>query len=81
MCHAQKKSRKIEITEGVEQPNQKRLGTPEEKEKCKYLGILEADIIKKVEMKEEIKRVPRQMRKLLETKLYKRNLIKRITKN
>ena len=45
----------------------------------KYLGILEADTIKLVEMKEKIKKeYLRRTRKLLETKLYSRNLVKGI---
>ena len=43
------------------------------------MGILEADTIKQEEMKEKIKKEYfRRTRKLLETKLYSRNLIKRI---
>ena len=50
-----------------------------EMETYKYLGILEADIIKQVEMKKKIKKVClKGTRKLLETKLYSRNLIKGI---
>ena len=50
-----------------------------EKEKYKYLGILEVDTIKQVEMKEKIKKeYLRIMRKLPETKLYCRILIKEI---
>ena len=44
-----------------------------------YLGILEADTIKQVEMKGKIKKeYLRRTRKLLETKLFSRNLIKGI---
>ena len=50
-----------------------------EKEADKYLGILEADTIKQVEMEEKIeKECLRRNRKLLETKLHSRNLIKGI---
>ena len=43
----------------------------------KYLGILEADAIKQMEKKENLfKKYLRRTRKLLETKLYCRNLIK-----
>ena len=50
-----------------------------EKETYKYLGILEADTIKQVEMKERIeKEYLRKTRKLPETKLYSRNFIKGI---
>ena len=49
------------------------------KETYKYLGILEADAIKQVEMKEKIKKeYLRRSRKLLEAKLSRRNLIKEI---
>ena len=48
-------------------------------ETYKYLGILEADTIKQMEMKEKItKGYLRRTRKLLETKLCSKNLIKRI---
>ena len=50
-----------------------------EKETYKYLGILEADTIKQKEMKGKIKKeYLRRTRKLLETKLYSRNLVKGI---
>ena len=45
-----------------------------EKETYKYLGDLEADTIKQVEMKEKIKK--EYLRKLLETKLYSRTMSK-----
>ena len=50
------------------------------KKNYRYLGILEADTIKEEEMKEKkIKKdYLRRTKKLLETKLYSRNLIKRI---
>ena len=48
-----------------------------EKETCKYLGILEADTIKQVEMIDKIKKeYLRRTRKLRETTLSSRNLIK-----
>ena len=50
-----------------------------ENETYKYLGILEADTIKQVEIEGKIrKEFLRRTRKLLETKLSSRNLIKRI---
>ena len=50
-----------------------------EKETYKYLGIFEADTVKQVEMKDKIqKEYPWRTKKLLETKLSSRNLIKRI---
>ena len=54
----------------MELPNQDKIRTLGEKENCKYLGILEADNIKQVEMKEKIKKeYLRRTRKLPETKL------------
>ena len=54
------KSRKSQITEGIELPNQERIRMLGGKENClsasnipKYLGILEADTIKQAEMKEK----------------------------
>ena len=50
-----------------------------ENETYKYLGILEADTLKQVEMKNKIqKEYLRRTRKLLETKHSSRNLIKGI---
>ena len=40
------KSCKRHLTDGVELPNQDKIRTLREKETYKYLGILEADIIK-----------------------------------
>ena len=73
------KSRKRQMTEGIELANQEKIRTLGEKETYKLLGILEADTIKHEEMKEPIKKeYLRRMRKLLETKLHCRNLIKGI---
>ena len=73
------KSGKRHLTDGMEQPNEDKIITLGEKESYKYLGILEADTIKQVEMKEKIpKEYLRRTRKLLETKLSCRNLIKGI---
>ena len=70
---------KRHITEGVEEPNQVEIRRLREKETYKYLGILEADTIKQQEMKEKIKKeYLRRARKLLETKLYGRTLVKGI---
>ena len=69
------KSRKQQITEEIELPNQVKIRTFREKETHKYLEILEADTIKHEEMKEK-KNTSRRTRKLLETKLHSRNLIK-----
>ena len=73
------KSGKRHLTDGIELPNQDKIRTLAEKETYKYLGILEADTIKQVEMKKKIqKECLRRTRKLLETKLLRRNLIKGI---
>ena len=69
---------KRHLTDGMELPNQK-IRTRGDKETYKYLGILEADTVKQVDMKEKIKKeYLRRTRKLLKTKLCCRNLIKRI---
>ena len=44
----------------------------------KYLGVLEADTIKQVEMKDKIQKEYLRTRELLETKLSNKNLIKGI---
>ena len=73
------KSGKRHLTDGMELPNEAKIRTLREKETYEYLGILEADTIKQVEMKEKIqKEYLRRTRKLLETKLFCRNLIKGI---
>ena len=46
------KSGKRHLTDGIELPNQDKIRTLAENETYKYLGILEADTIKQVEMKE-----------------------------
>ena len=71
------KSGKRHMTYGMELPNHDRIRTLEENETYKYLGILEADTIKQVQMKDMIrKEYLRRTRKLLETNLSSRNLIK-----
>ena len=73
------KSSKRHMTDGMELPNHDKIRTLGEKETYKYLGILEVDTIKQVEMKNQFrKEYLRRTRKLLETKLSSRNLIKRI---
>ena len=47
------RSRKRQMTEGIERPNQEKIRTLGEKETYEYLGILEADSIKKAKMKEK----------------------------
>ena len=62
---------KWHIREVVELPNKSIDRTIGEKETFKYSGILQADTIKKVEMKEKIlKEYLRRTRKPLKTKLY-----------
>ena len=73
------KSGKRHMTDGMELPNHDRIRTLEENETYKYLGILEADTIKQVQMKDTIrKEYLRKTRKLPEIKLSSRNLIKGI---
>ena len=73
------KNGKRYLTDGMELPNKDKIKTLAENETYKYLGILEADTIKQVEMKAKIqKEYLRGTRKLLETKLSCRNLIKGI---
>ena len=60
----------------MELPNHDRIRTLEENETYKFLGILEADTIKQVQMTR--KEYLRRTRKLLETKLSRRNFIKGI---
>ena len=79
MCNASNETGKRHLTDGMELPNQDKIKTLWEKETYEYLEILEADTIKQVVMKEKIKKENlRRTRKLLETKLYSRNLIKGI---
>ena len=72
-------SGKRHLTDGFELPNQDKIRTLGENETYKYLGILEADAIKQKQMKDKIQNeYLRRTRKLLETKLSCRNLIKGI---
>ena len=50
------KSGKRHLTNGMELPNQEKIRSLGEKETYKYLGILEADTIKQVEMKEKLRK-------------------------
>ena len=71
------KSGKRHMTGGMEQPHHGKIRTLGENETYKYLGILEADTIKQVQMKDTIrKEYLSRTRKLLETKRSSRNLIK-----
>ena len=70
---------KRHLTNGMELPNQDKIRSFGENKTYKYLGILEADTIKQAEIKDKIKKeYLRRTRKLLETKLSCRNLIKGI---
>ena len=51
------KSGKRHLTDGMELPNEDKIRTLRVKETYKYLGILEADTIKQVKMKEKIKNI------------------------
>ena len=48
------KSGKRHMTDGMELPNHDKIRTHGENETYKYLGILEADTIKQMEMKDKI---------------------------
>ena len=82
MCHASNEKRQTTPDgRGMELPNKDKIRTLGENETYKYLGILEANTIKQVEMKEKIKKEYHRRtrtRKLLKTKLCNRNLIKGI---
>ena len=67
------------MTEGTELSNQEKIKMRGEKKTYKSMGILEVDSIKQAEMKEKLyKEYLIETRKLLETKLFSRNLIKGI---
>ena len=72
------KNGKRHKTDGMELPNQDKIRTLGENEIYKYLGILEADSNKQVEMKVKIQKEYLKTRKLLKAKLTNRNLIKGI---
>ena len=79
MCHANNEKWKTTNDRRNRTTKSRKIRMPPKKEMYEYLGILEADTIKKVEMKEKIKKeYIRRTRKLLKTKVYSRNLIKRI---
>ena len=66
---------KQQIREIIEIPNKEKTRIRGEKETYKYLRILEADTVKQMEMK---KKNLRRTRKLQETNIYSKNLIKGI---
>ena len=60
--------------EGMKLTNHEKIRTLGKKETYKYMGILEVDTIKQVEMKERIKKeCLRRTKKLLENKLHSKN--------
>ena len=66
------------IIKGIELPRLETTETIEEKEINKYLGILETNMVYKIEMKERIKnKLFTELRKVIEIKLLIENLIKR----
>ena len=72
------KSGKRHLTDGIELPNQDKIRMLAENDTCKYLGILEADTIKQVEMKKNPKRISQENQKTtrnkaLQQKPYQRN--------
>ena len=73
------KSGKRHLTDRMELPNKDKIRTLRGKETYKYLGILEADTTKQVEMKEKLKKeYLRRTRMLFEKKLCCRSLIEEI---
>ena len=71
-------SRERETTERIELQKWERIRTLREKENYKYLGLLDEETIKQADMKEKVRKNNlRRTRKLLETMLYRRNLINR----
>ena len=78
ICHDSKEKQETTHTDRIELPNPDKIRTLREKEPYKYLGILEADTIKQVKIKDKIKKeYPKKTRKLHETKLYCRKLFLR----
>ena len=56
------------MTDGMELPNHDKIRTLGENETYKYFGILEADAIKQVQMKDKIRKEYLRTRKLFEIK-------------
>ena len=73
------KRRKMVRSEGIELPHGETIKSLEEVEGYKYLGILECDILKSSEMKEQLRNEYfRRIRKILKSKLNAGNTIKAI---
>ena len=71
------KSRKRHFTKGIELPYQEKNRMLGVKETYKYLGILEADIIKQVKMKKKLERVSQEDEKATRDKTIGQKLYKR----
>ena len=56
MYNASNEKRQKQLTDGMKLPNQDKIRTFGEKETYKHLGILEAETIKQMEMKEKIEK-------------------------
>ena len=70
---------KLVKSDGIKLPDGKEMKSLNEGDGYKYLGVTEADEIKKKEMKEKVgKEYKRRIRKILETKLSGENVIKGI---
>ena len=78
MCHAFYEKWQTTSYRENRTTNQDKIRILGENETNKYLSILEVDTIKQVEMKDKIQKEYLRTRKLLETKLSSRNLIKGI---
>ena len=75
------KSGKPHRTDRMELANQYKFRPLAENETYEYLGTLESDTIKKVEMKDKIQKESlRKTKNLLETKLSRKNLLKEMNK-
>ena len=70
---------KLVKSDGIKLPDGKEMKSLNEGDGYKYLGVTEADEIKKKEMKEKVgKEYKRRIRKILETKLSGENVMKGI---
>ena len=76
MLYAYNDKRKKEITEGIELSHEKNIRLLRKKESNKYLGILETDTIKQTRKKKVRYEDLRWARKLLESNVCFRKLIK-----
>ena len=74
------KSGKRHLTDGMELPNQDNIRTLAENETYKYMGILEADTIKQVEMKKKKKKFKKNISGELENYLRQNSLAEILSK-